>query len=97
MIWLLSHPLPPSPVSNLDCIATHRKNEKERQFVDGRGEGGERGAAESFKLYKSFNTLWFSGLIVSLLECISWGGGGGDVKPDTLPLNQNKKFKTRIY
>ncbi len=38
MLWLLPHPLPPpSPVSKPECMATHRKTEKERQLAEGRG------------------------------------------------------------
>ncbi len=41
-----------SPVSKLDR-RTQRKNEKEGQFADGRGEvGGGRGAEDSLVVYK---------------------------------------------
>ncbi len=56
MILLLAHPIPSSPVSNLDRL-THRKTKKKRQLADGRGrEGGGGQGAEPWDRKKAWSS-----------------------------------------
>jgi hypothetical protein len=58
-IWLLPHPLPPSPV-------TRSKAEKERQLADRRWGGGVGGGARSYVGEKSWSSINHSILSVYL-------------------------------
>jgi hypothetical protein len=83
MIWLLPHPLPPSPFSKLSlfqscCLLPF-------ELIDSRGGGrvGEepiKGPRESLVLYKSFSTLWSwylrgleDGGVVTMCLLCGWG------------------------
>ncbi len=65
MIWLLAHPLPPSPVSKLQ--RRHTGYRRKDNFLTESRDRGERGWAssriirpqESLVLYKSFHTVWY--------------------------------------
>ncbi len=66
VIWLLAHPLPPSPVSKLDWRHTRRQRKRDKLLI---GEGGKGVSEEpnhktsrkqkSLLLYISFDTLCF--------------------------------------
>jgi hypothetical protein len=52
MIWLLGHPLPPSPVSKLDRRHTGRLRKRGKLFTGEEAKGGGRGA-ESYDCKES--------------------------------------------
>jgi hypothetical protein len=66
MIWLLPQPFPSLPTVNSNGYsgATQEDYNIDKQPADGRGGGGgeepNRTTARKPRLYKSFNTLWYT-------------------------------------